>query len=163
LHRSTVEAADRVVPQLEVLHRELPADHHERTPASRPTAVVLDGEGQPAGLLFERYFLMIDAVEKLDDVALDLDRMRNGNFADVLILLEHRRRARTAEVAEAVTVRRATKDGPSGDLTQALLLEELETRLEHRKAKAHALADLGSGQLAAEVQRLQHELQDDVA
>ena len=43
-----------------------------------------------------------------------------------------------------------------------LRLQQLERRLDDRKLQAEPARQLGAGQLAGEVQRLQHELQDQV-
>ena len=89
-------------------------------------------------------------------------RERHRRDADVVAALEKQRGASAAGVGDAVAVRRAADDAAADDLDLVLRLQELERRLDDRKRRARAAGQLGPGQLAGEVQRLEHELQDQV-
>ena len=88
------------------------------------------------------------------------ERYRRG--ADVVAGLQEQRRAGAAGVGDAVAVRRAADEAAANDRNLMLSLQELERRSNDRELQAEPPRQVGAGQLAGEVQRLQRELQDEV-
>ena len=89
-------------------------------------------------------------------------RERDRRHADVMAALEKEGCPDSSRIADPVAIRRAADHTATDDRNLLLDLEQIERRLNDVKLEPETSAQFGSGQLACEMQRLQHELQDQV-
>jgi hypothetical protein len=88
------------------------------------------------------------------------ERHRRG--AHVLALLEEEQRAPAPFVGDAIAERRAAHDRAARHLAQVGEAERLEHRLDDGELEAQPAGELLAGEVGAEVQVFEHQLQDEI-
>ena len=89
-------------------------------------------------------------------------RERHGRHAHIVALFEEQHRTRAARVRDAIRVRGCAQRAPR-HVEVILLLAGGDHRLDDVERKSKPLGELGPGQLACEVERLENQLRHQVA
>src|SRR6185369_17758611 len=87
---------------------------------------------------------------------------RDRRHADVVTAFEKERSPDTPRIANAIAVRCPADHAPADDRDLLLDLEKLQRALDDLKVQAQSSGQLGSAQLAGEMQRFEGELKNQI-
>ena len=142
------------------------AVHEERPPGPNGRTQLIEyaiAQYQPLECLAHaggRHLVVEGPPEILEVAPILVERDRRE--AHVVVLFEKQRGAFAARIGDAVPVGGSANHGPGHDLGVVLPLQFVEARLEHGKRNAQARGQFQPGQRACKMQRLQHQLRDEV-